>query len=204
MRFFRFPLVSRWILRKAVYTTGRPGKTVCLSFDDGPDPSTTPEILEILGRHNIQALFFINGKNADKYPELVEKIKNNGHIIGNHGYSHLNGLKTPFKKYISDIHKAAESTSSSIIRPPYGKMTLRQYRYLVKNYKVVLWDLMPYDFDQSLDKEKVLNKILTKSRNGSIIVLHDKSESCSTSILEEVITGLYSLDFNFALPEIPE
>lgn len=58
MKFFRFPIIARWILRKALYNTGRPGKTVCLSFDDGPDPETTPIILEILERYNIKALFF--------------------------------------------------------------------------------------------------------------------------------------------------
>ncbi len=204
MRFFRFPSALRCILREAVFTTGRPGKTVCLSFDDGPDPITTPLILEILDRFNVKALFFLNGGKAEKHPALVEKIRNSGHITGNHGYSHLNGFKTRFKDYIDDIDMAARSTSSVLLRPPYGKITLRQYRYLIKRYAIVLWDLMPYDFDNSLTKEKILEIVLTKSRSGSIIVLHDKPDACSAEILERTITGLREKGFCFVVPVNPE
>lgn len=201
MKFFRFPIIARWILRKALYNTGRPGKTVCLSFDDGPDPETTPIILEILERYNIKALFFLNGRNAEKYPNLAKLIREKGHITGNHGYSHLKGTKTKFREYIDDIYLAAESTSTTIFRPPYGKITPRQYRYLIKHFTVVLWDLMAYDFDQNFDKGKVLNLILTKCRNGSVIVLHDKPEASSTEILEKVIINLIGKGYHFVLPK---
>ncbi len=201
MKFFRFPIIARWILRKALYNTGRPGKTVCLSFDDGPDPETTPIILEILERYNIKALFFLSGRNAEKHPSLAKQIREKGHIAGNHGYNHLKGTKTKFKEYIDDIHLAAESTSTTIFRPPYGKITPRQYRYLTKHFTIVLWDLMAYDFDQNFDKGKVLNLILRKCRNGSVIVLHDKPGASSTEILEEVIINLIDKGYCFVLPE---
>lgn len=202
LRFFRLPVVARWLYPKAIVTTGLPGKTICLSFDDGPNLATTPIILEILKKHHIRALFFCLGKNAQEYPDLVKEIKNQHHIVGNHGFEHLNGLKTSFPDYLQNIKKGGHLTSLSLLRPPYGKLTIRQYRELIKTHAIVLWDLMPYDFDNTLSAANVITIIDKKVRDGSIIVLHDRPGCCSISILEEVISRLKSKGFEFVLPPI--
>ena len=201
MRFFRPPFISRFLYRGAIFSTGKNDKSVCLSFDDGPHPATTPVLLEILDRYEIKALFFLTGEAAEKYPYLVKEIKNCGHIIGNHGYKHINGFRSTFTEYIENVDRGAIGTSDKLFRPPYGKITFRQYRYLCKRYKIIMWDLMGYDFDKKLGSGEVIGIITRKSRHGSIIVLHDKPSANATAVLEEAIKALQNRGFSFSLPD---
>lgn len=202
MRFFRPPLISRLLYRDAIFATGKNDNSVCLSFDDGPHPATTPLLLDTLEKFGVNAIFFCNGNAAEKFPDLITKIKEKGHLIGNHGYNHLNGLKTSFSEYVDNCEKGALVTSDKLFRPPYGKITFRQYLHLSKKYKIVMWDLISYDFDKELVPEKVLSIIIRKSRRGSIIVMHDKPSACAVTILEETIKTLIDKGFCFSLPKV--
>jgi peptidoglycan/xylan/chitin deacetylase (PgdA/CDA1 family) len=123
-----------------------------------------------------------------------------GHAIGNHGYNHLNGWITSLNKYVGDVNEAAPFTSSVLFRPPYGRLRINQYRKLSKTYKIVLWDIMPYDFDNTFGPANSLRILKNKIRPGSIIVLHDTSDSSAGKILEEFIIFSISSGFRFDLP----
>lgn len=185
----------------AVFRPAVSGKELFLTFDDGPDPVSTPAILDILGRYNVKAVFFSTGKEAQKYPGLMSEIRSGGHLAGNHGYEHLDGWKTRTLVYVRNIKKASEFTSGSLMRPPYGHIRLRQYRELCTGYTVVFWDLMPYDFDKRISPAKVLEVMKRKARPGSVIVLHDSSASSAAVILEEFIK--YSIDAGFSFSLLP-
>jgi peptidoglycan/xylan/chitin deacetylase (PgdA/CDA1 family) len=187
MRLFRpFP-VLRLVYPDAIFRVRTTSKELCLTFDDGPHHDTTPEILDILGSHNLKAAFFCDGREAEKFPGLVEHIVSKGHVIGNHGYDHLCGWKTNDSVYIENALRADKFTSSCLFRPPYGRIRQSQYRELKKKYKIVFWDLMPYDFDEKVSGKRAFNILKDKLRPGSIIVLHDKATSSCLSFLAEFI-----------------
>jgi len=186
---------------EAIFRIKTTEKLLLLTFDDGPHPASTPLILEILSSHHINAIFFCTGIKSEKYPDLVEKIKSSGHVVGNHGYSHLNGWKTSRSSYIADIERADRLTSPDFFRPPYGRLTPGQYNSLKNKYKIFFWDLMPYDFDTALGVTDVLNIIKKNMRPGSIIVLHDSPLSCATRLLEEFLEYANSEGYRFADPK---
>jgi len=202
MRLFRPCFVAGYFYPEAFFRIETNEKLLFLSFDDGPDPETTPVLIEILKKYGIKAMFFCDGRAAEKYPELIEQIKSECHLLGNHGYNHLNGWTTSAKRYINDINQAAEFTSSALFRPPYGRIGFRQYRKLKRKFKIIFWDIMPYDFDMSFGPEKVLKVLQKKVRSGSIIVFHDQSRSMVLKLLPEFIDSSMAKGFRFALPDL--
>jgi peptidoglycan/xylan/chitin deacetylase (PgdA/CDA1 family) len=199
MRLFRpFPFL-RLVYPDAVFRITTTAKELCLTFDDGPHPDTTPVILGILESHNLKAAFFCNGREAEKYPGLVGLIVSKGHVIGNHGYDHLNGWKTNDPDYIENARRADEYTSSALFRPPYGRIRLSQYNRLKKKYKIVLWDLMPYDFDKETGGKRAFQILKEKIRPGSIIVLHDKATSTCLSFLDGFIKYTVKNGYKFVI-----
>jgi peptidoglycan/xylan/chitin deacetylase (PgdA/CDA1 family) len=202
MRFFRLCFLAGWLYPDAFFRIKTDEKLLFLSFDDGPDPYSTPGLLEVLKKFGIKALFFCDGRAAEKYPELVMKIISEGHVIGNHGNKHMNGWVTPTDKYVDDVRKASAFTSSRLFRPPYGRITLRQYRKLKIDYKIFFWDLMPYDFDISFGVSNSLRVLRKNIRRGSVIVFHDNSQSMAPDILPEFIDYCHSKEFRFSLPPL--
>jgi len=201
MRLFRPCFIAGCLYPEAIFRIKTTEKKLCLTFDDGPHPSSTPYLLEILDKHNIKALFFCDGRAAEKFPDLINQIRSRGHQTGNHGYNHLNGWRTSLKRYVSDVSNAAHYTSSDLFRPPYGRLRLNQYRKLRDNYKIVFWDIMPYDFDVSFGREKSLNMLKNKVRQGSIIVLHDTSQSIANTIVDEFLNFSINSGYSFVIPE---
>ena len=186
MRLFRPGFLADCLYPGALFRIKTTERKVYLTFDDGPDPVSTPRLLDILKKYGVSAIFFCNGEAAEQYPELIHLIQECPHIIGNHGYSHLNGWKTDTLKYVNDVKRASGLTSEKIFRPPYGRLSFRQAR-LLRPFKLVFWDIMAYDFDKSFGNEKSLSILKRKIRPGSIIVLHDTSSSCANDILDEFI-----------------
>jgi peptidoglycan/xylan/chitin deacetylase (PgdA/CDA1 family) len=199
MRLFRPCFVAACIYPEAIFRIKTDEKVLCLTFDDGPDPDSTPELIELLDKHNVKGLFFCNGRAAEKYPELVELLVSKGHKIGNHGCSHLDGWRTSTEKYSEDVSKADEFTGSRFFRPPYGRMKIGQYRKLKGKYKIVLWDIMPYDFDIKFGSRKSLQVLKKKIRPGSVIVLHDTPFSAAKIILGEFLTSAINAGYRFEL-----
>jgi len=197
MRLFRPPGLIRLFYPGAVFRIKTKRKELYLTFDDGPDPASTPYVLEILGRHHIKAVFFCNGKMAEKHPELIELIKSSGHTVGNHGYDHPDGWRTRKNDYTDNVAKASDLTSSYLFRPPYGRITLSQFRSLSQKYIIVFWDLMPHDYDDRLTSVKILTILRRRIRSGSVIVLHDRKSSSVLKFLEDFINEARGMGYVF-------
>ena len=148
-------------------------KRIFLTFDDGPIPEVTPWVLEQLEKYNAKATFFCVGDNIRKFPEIFQQVKNAGHSIGNHTMNHLNGWTTENLTYFHNIRQGANQAKSALFRPPYGRLTPKQTQFLLRHYRIVMWDVLSGDFDQNITKEDCLNNVLASTRRGSIIVFHD-------------------------------
>ena len=149
-------------------------KDIYLTFDDGPTPEITTFVLDELQKHKAKATFFCIGENVKKCPKILERIKKEGHSIGNHTFNHLNGFKTNNTDYIENIQQAAKLIESNLFRPPYGRLKISQARSIIRaGYKVVMWDVLSADFDTTITPEKCLKNVLSKTSNGSIVVMHD-------------------------------
>ena len=173
-------LIQRF-LRKAVWSI--PGdKKVYLTFDDGPSQRTN-EILDLLYKYGAKASFFLLGEQVEKFPSSMARIKSEGHTIGNHGYAHLDGWRCSVKTYFQNIKSGQQITRSTLYRPPYGRMTPSQWSSLPKDHQIVMWSLMPGDFDSSVSANSCLTYVLEKVKGGSIIVLHDNSK-CTDKVLQ--------------------
>ncbi len=152
-------------------------KTIYLTFDDGPIAEITPFVLDELKNWNAKATFFCIGKNIETNPEIFKRIIDEGHSVGNHTYDHLNGWNTTDEIYFDNVEKGGRVMShtgqQTLFRPPYGKLKPAQYAAIKAKYKLVMWDVLSYDFDLSMEKEKVLKNVIENTEDGSIIVMHD-------------------------------
>lgn len=153
-------------------------RQVALTFDDGPDPRFTPQVLDVLGREGVKATFFVVGNRAKKFPALLKRIHNEGHLVGNHSYSHPQFRKRSVKQFQDEILRTEKIIQSSIgyrpklIRPPYGEIREEQVQWVKKNgYTVVNWNVDSLDW-KGLDKEKVKNNVINAVGPGSIILQH--------------------------------
>lgn len=191
------PFPAGIIYPEAVYRIKGKGKRLYLTFDDGPDPVSTPAILDILQAHDVHATFFCTGSKVLASPGLFARVAAGGHTIGNHGFSHLNGLTTSIRAYCSDIFRGRDITCSNLFRPPYGRLRVRQYRILERSMRIVFWDLMPYDFDRKLSPEYSYNILLRRIRPGSVIVLHDTDSSSAALYLDRFIQKALEEGYSF-------
>lgn len=173
MKLFKTPRFFRWIFPNKTWGFSRLENAVYLTFDDGPDPHVTPWILDLLKEKNILATFFCVGANAEKYPELVERILSEGHSIGNHSMRHEKGVKTANNVYLESVREAHEHISSSLFRPPYGRLKISQTWKLKKEYQIIMWSWLSYDFDHRIPLETILSKAQKQIKAGDILVLHD-------------------------------
>jgi peptidoglycan/xylan/chitin deacetylase (PgdA/CDA1 family) len=199
MRLYRPFFPERRLFPEAVFRIKSSEKTAILTFDDGPHPDSTPELLDILDTMNISAIFFCSGNAAEKYSELVGEIKRRGHIVGNHGYDHLSGWKSSLKHYCDNAERASGFTSGSMFRPPYGRLGIRQYNRLKKSYRIFFWDIMSFDFDIRFGAEKSLDLLKRKLRPGSVIVLHDTPDSTCRIFLKEFIETSERQGYKFCI-----
>ena len=202
MRLFRPGFFAACLYPEAIFRIKTTEKVLYLTFDDGPDQGSTPQLLNILSRYNIKALFFCSGIAAEMNPALLKLLRSDGHLIGNHGYKHLDGWRTDPVTYNSDIIKASGFTSAKIFRPPFGRLSFKQRRKVLGSYKIIFWDIMAYDFDISFGHDRSLRVLKEKIRPGSIIVLHDKASSCANSILEDFIVFARDQGYRFELPDL--
>lgn len=176
MYLINIPKWQRWFFPKAIFSK-KEDNLVYLTFDDGPNARITEDVLTILELYSAKATFFCLGENAEQLPDLLKKIREKGHAIGNHGYEHLNGWRTIDKTYIENVEKGKTILQSNLYRPPYGKITVSQFFKLRKSNSVIFWDLMPGDFDDTITNEKCLKNALTHLKGGSIMVLHDSEKA---------------------------
>lgn len=150
---------------------------VYLTFDDGPVPEVTPQVLDILDRYGVRATFFMVGDNVRRHPELFQQVLGRGHSVGNHTMHHLQGSHVTTKRYLRDIMEAHALIGSRLFRPPHGWMRPRQSRAMQRMFKPVMYDLVTRDYSWRLSPEQVFDNVRRYARPGSIIVFHDSLKS---------------------------
>lgn len=174
------PRWLRLLYKGCLWSVETQEKVLYLTFDDGPHPSVTPFVLEALKKANAKATFFCVGSNVAAYPHIYQRIIDEGHAVGNHTFSHLNGWKTSDRDYLEDIAAAKKYIDSSLFRPPYGKIGQFQLSQLSLprfQLKTVMWSVLSGDFDTRLTPEKSLENVLLNSFPGAIIVFHDSEKA---------------------------
>lgn len=174
-------------------------KTIYLTFDDGPHSDLSNFILDELKKYQAKATFFYLGRQVEKYPKIFERCVNENHQIGNHTYSHLNGWATNNKKYYKDINKASKLINSDLFRPPYGRIKMSQIKHLKKHYKIVMWDVLSWDFDENTCSKECFKNIVKNTSSGSIIVLHENEKSYKKvkEVLPKILNYFSSKGFTF-------
>ena len=199
--FVTTPKIIQALFPSLIWRKETLNKSIWLTFDDGPSPNVTTWILSILKKENIKATFFLVGQQIEKFPKLVDAIIKDGHTIANHSYSHKNGWLTNKEKYLEDIESCqALMPNNKLFRPPYGKITKAQIEVLKEKYKIILWDVLSYDFNQNNSPKIVQENIIKNTKAGSIIVMHNNQKSFKNikPILEKTIQQLKIAGYNFS------
>jgi peptidoglycan-N-acetylglucosamine deacetylase len=180
-----YPVRPPYLLKRYYhrFTWSIPSETrnVYLTFDDGPTPGVTEFVLDALGKFNAKATFFCIGSNVIKHPLLYRRILDEGHRTGNHTFNHPNGWLCTAADYLSDVDQAAQVIDSNLFRPPYGRIRKQQSDFILQHYRIVMWDVLSYDFNNNLSPQKCLSNVINHCRPGSIIVFHD-SLKASTNL----------------------
>ena len=156
------------------------GPYVALTFDDGPNATLTPKLLDLLAARQLKATFFVVGQNAAEYPEILKRIVREGHEIASHSWSHPNlgkmsdeGVRRELQK-TDDAIVAAIGKRPTLMRPPYGSITANQKRWIHEEfgYRIIMWDVDPLDWKRP-GPSVVTARILKETKAGSIILAHD-------------------------------
>ena len=179
----RFPSWVESLFPQRLWEGPSEGKSIYLTFDDGPVPGITDWVLEELAKRGQVATFFMVGDNVRKHPELAREVLAQGHHVGNHTAHHLHGWRSSYRDYLQDVADCDEvltavlGVQTTLFRPPYGELGPRQARALAKSKKIVMWSLLSYDFDSSLAPEQLLKEIMEKTAPGKILVFHDQQKT---------------------------
>lgn len=148
-------------------------KEVYLTFDDGPIPEVTPEVLNVLAEYDAKATFFCVGENIHRHPEVFQMVKSQGHAVGNHTFSHEKGWGSTQYSYLKSFAKCQQLTQTDLFRPPYGRIKRQQVGVLKNHVRIIMWDVLSGDFDPNCTVEKCVNNVLRSVKPGSIVVFHD-------------------------------
>ncbi len=205
MYLFKTPKLLKWAYSGLTWSKNSPG--VYLTFDDGPVPEATLDVLDILESFQIKASFFCVGDNVVKHKAVFEKIVAAGHSVGNHTQHHLLGWKTDNKEYIENVAMGFESMRQAgykgplYFRPPYGKAKKSQIRAIKKRFQCefIMWDVLSYDFVSTLPQEVSLQKSLQHTKDGSIVLFHDSIKTIDKlkQILPLYIEGVLQKGLEF-------
>jgi peptidoglycan/xylan/chitin deacetylase (PgdA/CDA1 family) len=176
------PLVLRFLLPGVTWKINTSEKVIFVTIDDGPHPEITLQVLEILDRFQAKATFFCVGDNVVKHPQTYREILARGHTTGNHTFNHLKGWTTNNKTYFENIEKAAQVIESNLFRPPYGKITPIQQMQLKKQYQLIMWSVISYDFRVQITPEQCLENVIKHSFPGTIAVFHDSVKAAKNML----------------------
>jgi peptidoglycan/xylan/chitin deacetylase (PgdA/CDA1 family) len=182
MYLVKTPALLKPLAKDLLWHVDTTEREVFFTFDDGPTPGVTNDALDLLQRYSAKATFFCLGKNAEANPALFNRIKEEGHTIGNHSYDHPDGWKTPTMAYLRNVIQSAQSIESKLFRPPYGRITPAQVSALKKQYTIVMWDVLSADFDTQKNPQQCLANVVEHVQPGSIVVFHD-SVKAKTNML---------------------
>ncbi|UNC92426.1 polysaccharide deacetylase family protein [Candidatus Contubernalis alkaliaceticus] len=181
---------------------------IALTFDDGPDEKYTAQVLDVLEDFQVPATFFLIGNRAERYPEVVERIIEEGHVVGNHSWSHPDLRKISTERLITEILRTEEvlhkitGLRTALIRPPYGLISLPVLEEVKEmNYKVINWSVDSVDW-RDRNVEQILKNTLPDVRAESILLFHSaggegQSMAATVEALPELIETLRMLGYSF-------
>lgn len=155
---------------------------IALTFDDGPHPSYTPQLLDLLKRYRIKATFFLVGSKVEQYPQIVKRMHEEGHAIGIHHYTHTSNLLLTPRKLQQQLHKTKQvifqciGEEVSLYRPPWGHFNAA-IPFVTKQYQLVLWTHILGDWKVKVARDELYNRLVTHAADGVIFVLHDSGET---------------------------
>lgn len=178
---------------------GTEKKKIALTFDDGPHPQYTPEMLAALKERNVKATFFLLGEEVEKYPEIVKQIQEEGHLIGNHSYKHEQLSKLPMEQACSQVTRTNEliyaitGVYPSYLRPPFGDW--HEKLDCEVNMVEVLWDVDTLDWSIQ-NHGKIVNRAMKNLHENDIILMHDGYETSVTAAME-IIDTLQNQGYEF-------
>lgn len=154
-----------------------------LTFDDGPDPESTPPLLDLLTRHGARATFFLVGRRAAQAPELVARIAAEGHAVGNHSWDHPALPRLPAAAVTDQLRRTRDALGDPrprLMRPPYGDQSLASYLAARRlGYRVIAWSVVGADWLDD-DGQAIAARVLAGLRPGAIVLLHDSLCSYAT------------------------
>ncbi|WP_276133878.1 polysaccharide deacetylase family protein [Polluticoccus soli] len=177
---------------------------VYLTFDDGPHPTATPFVLDQLKQYGAKATFFCIGKNIEEFPDIYQRILDEGHTVGNHTQNHVNGWKTDTEAYLDDVKQATKHIKSKLFRPPYGRISRVQSNFMIQaGWKIIMWDVLSGDFDLELTPEKCLQNVEKHMEPGSIVVFHDSEKAWARMYYALPKVLAFCKDKNWELKAIP-
>lgn len=178
-------------------------KRIALTFDDGPDPQYTIELLDGLKKRGVHATFFVMGKQAEQYPEIIKRMEEEGHLIGNHTYSHIQLKKSNREEFKAELTKTSEIIQEitgeelQYVRPPYGAWDKAFETEL--NMFPVLWTIDPLDWCKN-DASCIVRNVLSKAGENDIILMHDQYPSSIAAALE-IVDALKGQGYEFVTVE---
>lgn len=185
------PLFAGYKARAAAANGMTDSKKIAITFDDGPHPYYTEQLLDGLKEREVKATFFVTGKHVEQYPELIKRMDEEGHLIGNHTYSHLqlnrNNGETFKEELIKTNELIEELTGQEVqyVRPPYGSWDKKFEKEL--NMFPVLWNIDPLDWCSD-NVACIVQKVTSKAKENSIILMHDEYKSTVTAALQIIDT----------------
>jgi peptidoglycan/xylan/chitin deacetylase (PgdA/CDA1 family) len=197
------PALVKALYSDFIWNLNRKENSVYLTFDDGPHPQITLEVLNLLAEANAKGTFFCVGANIEKYPETYNRVLAEGHSVGNHTYDHMNGWKNSNAAYYRSILKCKNYTNSKLFRPPHGKITRTQAKAVKKKFDIVMWDVLSADFDKSVPKEKCFENVVRNIKPGSIVIFHDSEKSSEKMLYTLPKVLAFIAEKNWNLKAIP-
>lgn len=190
-----FPLIAPSLTWK-VKTTD---KILYLTFDDGPHPEITPQVLDLLDNYGARATFFCVGENVSRYPHIFKDIQQRGHAVGNHTYNHLKGWRTSLDTYLNNTAQAAAVIPSNLFRPPYGQITPAQIKALRKQYRIVMWSILTRDYERGRNANQTALTLNRITGPGDVVVFHDSEKAADRMfiMLESMLRHFHQLGYRF-------
>jgi len=186
-------------------------KDIAFTFDDGPDPRYTPQLLDLLKQHRIKATFFVLGEKAKANPDIIRRIVDEGHVIGLHANKHIGAPFRSYKAMKDDFHNSLDILKNMgvrihLYRPPWGLVNVVSRKF-IREYKFapILWSIHASDWSRYCNEEHIEKVLTQKVKPGDIVLLHDgrgakEAPQRTINALKSAIPQMKKKGFRFVIP----
>ena len=178
LKIYKTPQLFSLVFRKRLWGFSCLKNEVYLTFDDGPNVEITPWVLDFLRDQNVKATFFCVGDNCLKNSAILERIKREGHGLGGHTMQHQKSNKTSWTAYKKSVDECQNLVQSKLFRPPYGRLSMWRAFRIAREYRIVMWTWLSYDFSSKVTVNEIIKRS-AKIKSGDILVLHDNQKTAN-------------------------